>query len=112
MSVVGVRLRNARDRKNLKQTQVMEKTGINNKTLSGYENGVSEPDLDSLNRLAELYEVTTDYLTGKSDSPKGAVDEKAEANRVRAEKFSKLPPERQDQILELMRDWIKEDKNK
>lgn len=69
MSTIGDRLRNARERKNLKQTQVMQKTGINNKTLSGYENGVSEPDLESLRILADLYEVTTDYLTGKTNKP-------------------------------------------
>lgn len=62
MSGIGARLRAARERKNLKQTQVKERTGINNKTLSGYENGVSEPDFDSLKLLAECYDVTLDYL--------------------------------------------------
>lgn len=62
MSGIGERLRAARERKNLKQTQVKDKTGINNKTLSGYENGVSEPDFDSLKILAECYDVSLDYL--------------------------------------------------
>lgn len=62
MSGIGERLRAARERKNLKQTQVKERTGINNKTLSGYENGVSEPDFDSLKILAECYDVSLDYI--------------------------------------------------
>lgn len=65
MNTIGSRLRAARERKKLKQIQVKEKTGINNKTLSGYENGVSEPDLETLKILANLYEVSTDWLLGK-----------------------------------------------
>ncbi|MCI1857455.1 MAG: helix-turn-helix domain-containing protein [Sporolactobacillus sp.] len=67
MSVLAERLRIARERKNLKQIQVKEKTGINNKTLSGYENGVSAPDPDTLATLAKLYEVSADYLIGRTD---------------------------------------------
>lgn len=70
MSILGDRLRIARERKNLKQTQVKERTGINNKTLSGWENGLSEPDSESLKILANLYEVSTDWLLGRTDSPK------------------------------------------
>lgn len=70
MRTVGDRLREAREKKNLKQTQVMARTGINNKTLSGYEKGVSEPDLDTLNILAELYEVSVDFLLGRTDKSK------------------------------------------
>ncbi|MFC3797936.1 helix-turn-helix domain-containing protein [Cohnella sp. GCM10012308] len=67
MSDLGSRLRSARERKGLKQTQVKDRTGINNKTLSGYENGVSEPDTDTLMKLAEIYEVSTDWLIGKKN---------------------------------------------
>lgn len=72
MSSIGDRLRYARERKNLKQTQVKEKTGIHNKTLSGYENGVSHPDIDSLNTLARLYEVSVDWITGNENNKKGS----------------------------------------
>lgn len=49
MEELGYALRLARERRGLTQTQVMNLTGINNKTLSGYENniagaGPSDPD--------------------------------------------------------------------
>ncbi|NRQ56083.1 helix-turn-helix transcriptional regulator [Brevibacillus sp. HD1.4A] len=69
MAWSGDRLREAREKKNLKQTQVRDRTGINNKTLSGYENSVSEPDLETLKTLAELYEVSVDWLTYATDDP-------------------------------------------
>jgi transcriptional regulator with XRE-family HTH domain len=72
MSDVGKRLREARDKKRLTQVEVFTKIGINNKTLSGYENGVSFPDLETLKILSELYGVSTDFLLDKKE--KDAVD--------------------------------------
>lgn len=68
-SLVGDRLRKARLRKNLTQVQVKQKTGINNKTLSGYEKGIAQPDLETIKILANLYEVSVDWLTGNIDDP-------------------------------------------
>jgi transcriptional regulator with XRE-family HTH domain len=59
----------AREAKHLTQVQVKSLTNINNKTLSGYEKGVSEPDIDTLITLANLYETSIDYLVGKTDEP-------------------------------------------
>jgi len=59
---LGERLKLARERTGLKQTQVKERTNINNKTLSGYENNVSEPDSATLAILAELYGVSYKWL--------------------------------------------------
>ena len=69
MDTLGDRLRKARERKNLTQVQVKQRTGINNKTLSGYEKNVSEPDLETLKILANLYEVSVDWLIGNTDDP-------------------------------------------
>src|SRR5699024_5963908 len=72
MSTLGNRLRIARDRKGFTQIQVKEKTKINNKTLSGYEKNVSEPDSKTLSLLADLYEVSYRWLlTGE-----GQIEEK------------------------------------
>lgn len=68
-NLVSVRLRMAREAKNLTQVQVRNLTNIHNKTLSGYEKGVSEPDLDTLKTLANLYETSIDYLAGNTDDP-------------------------------------------
>ena len=44
MKDIGAVLKNARENKEFTQKQVMELTGINKKSLSGYENNVAEPD--------------------------------------------------------------------
>lgn len=93
MSTLGERLRKARERKGLSQTEVYRRTNINNKTLSRYESGGSEPDLDTLRILAEQYEVSINYLTGISLQ---------EAEEQFLEEFQKLDKKDQEYIIDLM----------
>jgi transcriptional regulator with XRE-family HTH domain len=37
-------------------------------TVSGYENGSRKPDIETLTRIAELFEVSIDYLVGRPNS--------------------------------------------
>lgn len=55
-------LKSAREDSDLSQMKVMKLTGINNKTLSGYENGISEPDFKTLITLFRLYGLSFDLL--------------------------------------------------
>lgn len=76
MTTLGDRLKIARERKGYTQVYVRERTNINNKTLSGYEKGVSEPDAKTLSVLADLYEVSHKWLlTGK-----GTIDDDSVSN--------------------------------
>lgn len=59
---VGSRLRKARERKNLSQTDVYKLTNINNKSLSRYENDLTEPDFATLKTLAAIYDVPMAYF--------------------------------------------------
>lgn len=59
---IGDRLRKARERKEISQLEVSKRININNKTLSRYENGNSEPDYSTLKSLAELYGVGISYF--------------------------------------------------
>ena len=61
---IGRILKNTREDLDLTQLRVMELTGINHKTLSGYENGVAEPDLQSLATLCRLYRISMDAVIG------------------------------------------------
>ena len=57
MKDIGEVLKNARENKEYTQKKVMELTGINKKSLSGYENNVAEPDLATFSKLAKLLEI-------------------------------------------------------
>lgn len=64
---VAQRLQEERKYHNLKQQDVAARTGINVVTLSGYEIGKNEPNMEALVRLANAYGVTLDYLMCRSD---------------------------------------------
>ncbi|UOF92966.1 helix-turn-helix domain-containing protein [Fodinisporobacter ferrooxydans] len=53
----------------LTQMEVANKLGISNGTLSGYERNYRDPDTETLKKLADLYEVSVDYLlNGKTET--------------------------------------------
>lgn len=50
-------LKNGRLKKGLKQSEVATMIGVKGGTLSNYENGISEPDIDTFASLCEIYEL-------------------------------------------------------
>ena len=60
------------EERGLTQKQLAKDLHIAVSTLGGYVQGTSEPDFDTLRRLAEYFEVSADYLldfrTGKANS--------------------------------------------
>ena len=56
------RLRDLREDLDLRQIDVAKATGIDQKTLSNYETGKTNPDSYSLIKLANFYKVSIDYL--------------------------------------------------
>ncbi|MGM0903101.1 MAG: helix-turn-helix domain-containing protein [Bacillota bacterium] len=68
MSTLGQRLRKSRETMGWSQTLVCRKLGISNSTLSGYERDYREPDADMIATFASLYDVSTDYLLGRSET--------------------------------------------
>lgn len=51
------KLKEGRLCKGLKQSDVAKKIGVKGNTLSNYENGVSEPDIDTFCALCEIYDL-------------------------------------------------------
>lgn len=65
----GERLKWLRERSGLTQKFAAEKIGVKNNTLSSYESSKRQPDYITLKKLADLYEVTIDYIiTGEENS--------------------------------------------
>ena len=52
----------------MKQTEVAKYLYVTQATYSGYENGRIRVPVDILMKLADLYGVSLDYLTGRTDS--------------------------------------------
>ena len=59
--------RQARKAHHLKLTETAQKLGISQPTLSAWENERKSPSVDGLERMADLYGVSTDYLLGRAE---------------------------------------------
>lgn len=63
------RLRELRQKKGVTQTQVAEYLGLKLRAYQYYESGEHRPEYEKLMALADFFEVTTDYLLGRTDEP-------------------------------------------
>ncbi len=61
------RLKLCRENRKWKQREVAEAVCVNLRTYQGYEGGRSEPKFEALIALADLFDVTLDYLLGRTE---------------------------------------------
>lgn len=62
----NIRLAELRKKTKKSQAELSEILGISYDTLNMYETGQEEPDLDTLTKISDLFNVTTDFLLGRS----------------------------------------------
>ncbi len=62
------RIRELREKIGLRQIDVANETGIDQKTLSNYETEKTNPDSYALIKLADFFHVSIDYLVGRIDA--------------------------------------------
>lgn len=63
------RLRTLRKERKISMRELGSIIGVHESTISLYETGKRQPDYDTLNRLADYFQVSVDYLLGRSDVP-------------------------------------------
>lgn len=71
MDGIGARITELRKQANMSQFQLAKVLGIATSTLGMYETGKREPSLKVMNRIADYFDVSTDYLLGR---PKKEID--------------------------------------
>lgn len=70
MSIMGKRIKKLREMKGLTQDELAEILNMNRANISNYERGIltnipSKP----LSKMADFFNVSTDYLLGRTDDP-------------------------------------------
>ena len=65
------RLRELRTEKGLTQQELGDAIGLHGMSISGYERGVKRPSFEALDNIADVLNVSIDYLLGRSDVNKG-----------------------------------------
>lgn len=65
-----MRLKFLRKQKHMSQLSLAMKLNLTQNSISRYETGEREPDLNTLIRIADYFNVSIDYLLERTDNPK------------------------------------------
>jgi transcriptional regulator with XRE-family HTH domain len=69
------RLKQLRTDRELSQEALAKKTGLQPTAISHFENGSRKPSFENLRTIADAFEVSVDYLMGRTDSPDAVLAE-------------------------------------
>ena len=79
---IGCKIKAARIEKKLTQEQVAELLGVSRQTISNWENEKSYPDIISVIKMSECYDVSLDYLLKGEQKMKSYYDYLEESTNV------------------------------
>lgn len=103
------RLKSLRKQHRKTQQDMADYLGISRQGYAKYENDLGEPDNSTLAKLADFFEVSTDYLLGRSntlDTTPRDIDEvefQAFANNPELNVFYKELPQSDEEAVERLR---------
>ncbi|KEK24736.1 helix-turn-helix domain-containing protein [Bacillus gaemokensis] len=98
--MIGEIIKKLRKEKNITQEQLGNVIGVSKMAISYFEKGKKAPGRETLEKIADYFNITTDYLLGRSDDP--------ELN----EHESKIVTEEGNNILKLIETLPKEERQK
>ena len=89
---IGIKIKNARIKANLTQDQVAEVLGVSRQTISNWENEKTYPDIVSVVKMSDLYNISLDLLLKEEEPMPNYLDYLEEStNLVKSKnKLSKL----------------------
>lgn len=76
------RIRECREACGMSQKYVAISVGVSPPTVSMWESGVKEPTRENLIKLADLFDVSIDYLVGRDGAPAGRDSLSAEDRKL------------------------------
>lgn len=65
--IIGSRVKNLRYIKGLNQSELGDIIGVSKASISGYEHATRNPSYKNLEKLADYFGVTSDYLLGREE---------------------------------------------
>lgn len=108
-------LKKLRKQHKLSQQEMADHLGITRQGYGKYESGSSQPSFEMLEVIAIRFNVTTDYLLGRSDTPNMSEQEEFEAfaNDPELKRWYKeLPNSKEEDLQALKQMWEIIKKNK
>lgn len=106
--MLNVRIKALRKSRNKTQQDIATLLGISRPAYTAYEQGNRTPDNEAVEKLADYYDVTIDYLYGRTDNPNRISNQdeaefQAFANNPSLQKWYKELPKSKEEDLEKLR---------
>lgn len=103
--MIGDTLKELRKRKGLTISESAELFGVASRTYSSYEAGEREPNIALINKFADFYGVTTDYLLGREPAPDPFGELRIDPNDEKAvlDRYMSFPPQTRAVLLDALR---------
>lgn len=92
-------LKSLRKTKKYNQQQVADKLGITRQAYTNYESGKRVPEVQTLEKLAQLFDVSVDYLLGRSANPEA---------EMLIKQIDALPEDKKEFFYSMVRGFLKE----
>lgn len=108
--MIGDTLKKLREIKGISRQEVSDKIGITKRTLESYEYGNREPNIEVINKFADFYGVTTDYLLGRAETKPDPVEmlTRIEDEQKLVKAYFSLPPQLRANFLQSLSDALRE----
>lgn len=111
--MLNVRMKALRKERKKTQQDIADILGISRPAYTAYEQGNRTPDNDAVEKLADYYAVSIDFLFGRTDNPspispieQDEADFQAFANNPSLQKWYKeLPKSREEDLEKLRKMW-------
>lgn len=122
----ATRLRGLIDEAGIPQMALAEHIGVTRQAVSAYSLGISVPDIDKFEGIADYFEVSTEYLLGRTDVKKADASKQAAAEYLglsekaidaiqslqsvqleqNPENDYKITVEREEPLPDMLSDWL------
>ena len=115
-------LKQLRNRDNLSQAELAQKLGVAKSTIGMYESGKREPDFETLESIADFFNVDMNFLLGRDGSENAHYYLNDETRQIAQEAFENpelrtlfhvardIPPERLKAHIEFMKSLKRQEK--
>ena len=111
MEQLGGRIRKLRESRNMTQTELSEILGMKTyTTVSKWEKNENFPKGKDLKKLAEIFNVTSDYLLGLSDTKLGKITTQNKHPEILTI-YNQLEEPKQEKVLSYAKDQLEEQEN-
>lgn len=115
--IVAEILKSLRVEADLTQSQLAQRLGIGQSTIVGYERGDREPTASNLMKYASYFNVSLDFLTGRTDDFGSFIEQSADAihlspeERKLVEDYRGLAKPLKELLQDMIRSWQENTRN-